>query len=124
MMFRRKTSCRCGAGEYPLGSAIHRTGARRSTVLLSTGTRPARTWTRTGRANATPGRGSASVRWEPWSAMRTGASTVLGWQVGIAAEPLHELTILSARSRRPTCSVSLILKAPALRRSISRFPST
>jgi type 1 glutamine amidotransferase/sugar phosphate isomerase/epimerase len=28
--------------------------------------------------------------------MRTAASTVLGWQVGIAAEPLHELTFFSA----------------------------
>jgi len=49
-----------------------------------------------GGANAAPGRGSASVRWEPWSAMRTGVSTVLGWQVGIAAEPLHELTFFTA----------------------------
>jgi len=49
-----------------------------------------------GGAAATPGRGSASVRWEPWSAMRTGSATVLGWQVGVAAEPLHELTFFSA----------------------------
>src|SRR4051812_25433565 len=49
-----------------------------------------------GGANAVPGRGSASVRWEPWSAMRTGVSTVLGWQVGIAAETLHDLTFFNA----------------------------
>jgi type 1 glutamine amidotransferase/sugar phosphate isomerase/epimerase len=49
-----------------------------------------------GGANSAPGRGSASVRWEAWSAMRTGVSTVLGWQVGIAAEPLRDLTFFNA----------------------------
>src|SRR5258707_15522777 len=48
-----------------------------------------------GGATAAPGRGSASVRWEAWSAMRTGASTVLGWQVGTAAEPRHECTFFN-----------------------------
>ena len=49
-----------------------------------------------GGAPAAPGRGSASVRWEPWSAMRTGCAAVLGWQVGVAAEPLHELSFFVA----------------------------
>src|SRR5262245_40554227 len=49
-----------------------------------------------GAANTAPGRGSASVRWEAWSAMRTGCAAVLGWQVGLAAEPLRELSFFSA----------------------------
>ena len=37
-----------------------------------------------GRAGAAnPGRGIASVRWEPWSAMRSAVSTILGWKVGV-----------------------------------------
>ena len=61
-----------------------------------------------GGANAVPGRGSASVRWEAWSAMRTAASTVLGWQVGIAAEPLHELTFFSAVEKADLLGVANI----------------
>ena len=61
-----------------------------------------------GGGNAAPGRGSASVRWEAWSAMRTGASTVLGWQVGIAAEPLHELTFFSAVEKADLLGVANI----------------
>lgn len=61
-----------------------------------------------GRGNATPGRGSASVRWEPWSAMRTAAATVLGWQVGIAAEPSRELTLFSAIEKADLLGVANI----------------
>jgi type 1 glutamine amidotransferase/sugar phosphate isomerase/epimerase len=61
-----------------------------------------------GGGNAAPGRGSASVRWEAWSAMRTAASTVLGWQVGIAAEPLHELTFFSALEKADLLGVANI----------------
>ena len=43
-----------------------------------------------------PARGSASVRWEPWSAMRSSAGTILGWQVGVAAEPLRDLAFFEA----------------------------
>jgi len=58
--------------------------------------------------NAAPGRGSASVRWEPWSAMRTGAAAVLGWQVGIAAEAMHELTFFSAVEKADLLGVANI----------------
>ena len=61
-----------------------------------------------GGGNAAPGRGSASVRWEAWSAMRTAASTVLGWQVGIAAEPLHELTFFSALEKTDLLGIANI----------------
>ena len=61
-----------------------------------------------GGGNAAPGRGSASVRWEPWSAMRTAAATVLGWQVGIAAEPLRELTFFSAVEKADLLGVANI----------------
>ncbi|HXB72005.1 MAG TPA: ThuA domain-containing protein [Candidatus Acidoferrales bacterium] len=61
-----------------------------------------------GPGNAAPGRGSASVRWEAWSAMRTAASTVLGWQVGIAAEPLRELTFFNAVEKADLLGVANI----------------
>ena len=40
--------------------------------------------------------------------MRTAASTVLGWQVGIAAEPLHELTFFSAVEKADLLGVANI----------------
>ena len=38
-----------------------------------------------GRGAASPGRGTASVRWEPWSAMRTAVTAIVGWKVGVPA---------------------------------------
>ena len=40
--------------------------------------------------------------------MRTAASTVLGWQVGIAAEPLQELTFFSALEKADLLGVANI----------------
>src|ERR1043166_2233075 len=45
---------------------------------------------------APPGRGSASVRWENWSAMRSSAGTILGWQVGIGADAFRQTTLFNA----------------------------
>src|SRR5215510_2896575 len=45
---------------------------------------------------ASPARGSASVRWEPWSAMRSSAATVLGWQVGSAADAYRQTNLFTA----------------------------
>src|SRR5262249_49650520 len=82
------------------------TANRRFAILVSLGilgvTLSAQTPGRGGQgggAPAAPGRGSASGRWEPWSAMRTGCAGVVGGQVGGAAEPLGELSFFSAVER-------------------------
>src|SRR5689334_11699770 len=48
---------------------------------------------------AAPGRGAASVRWEPWSAMRSSAATILGWPVGIEADGVRQSTLFEALER-------------------------
>ena len=47
-------------------------------------------------AGAAAGRGAASIRWEPWSAMRSAAQAVLGWKVGITAGSFPQLTFSDA----------------------------
>jgi type 1 glutamine amidotransferase len=41
-------------------------------------------------------RGSASVRWEPWSGMRSAAAAILGWKIGVRAEDFRELSFYDA----------------------------
>ena len=55
---------------------------------------------------ANPGRGAASVRWEPWSAMRSAAGTILGWQVGAAAESLGQATLFDALQKTDTLGLA------------------
>lgn len=41
-------------------------------------------------------RGSASVRWEPWSAMRSAAAAIVGWKIGVQAANFHSLSFYDA----------------------------
>src|SRR5947209_19379103 len=91
------------AAQAPAGGGANNAGAQGRGLPGQPGRGPGQ-----GGGNAAPGRGSASVRWEPWSAMRTAASTVLGWQVGIAAEPLRELTFFNAVEKADLLGVANI----------------
>ncbi|MFL6417485.1 MAG: ThuA domain-containing protein [Bryobacteraceae bacterium] len=48
---------------------------------------------------AVPGRGIESVRWEPWSAMRTAAAPILGWKIGVSGGALKRLTFFEAMEK-------------------------
>jgi type 1 glutamine amidotransferase len=50
-------------------------------------------------ANAIPGRGAASVRWEPWSAMRSAATAIVGWKIGARAENFRQLSFYDTAAR-------------------------
>jgi type 1 glutamine amidotransferase len=52
-----------------------------------------------GRAVPAPGRGTASVRWEPWSAMRSAAAAIMGWKIGVQASSLGRLSFYDAGAR-------------------------
>ena len=52
-----------------------------------------------------PGRGVESKRWEPWSAMRTAAASVLGWKVGVAADSFSQLSFSEAVDKADALSV-------------------
>jgi type 1 glutamine amidotransferase len=43
-----------------------------------------------------PVRGSASVRWEAWSAMRSAAAAIVGWKIGVQAEDFRQLSFFDA----------------------------
>jgi type 1 glutamine amidotransferase len=54
----------------------------------------------TGRgAGANAGRGIASVRWEPWSAMRSAVTAIIGWKVGVSADSFRPLTFWDAGAK-------------------------
>jgi type 1 glutamine amidotransferase/sugar phosphate isomerase/epimerase len=40
----------------------------------------------------TPGRGAASLRWEAWSAMRSAATAIIGWKIGVDAGGFRPLS--------------------------------
>ena len=46
-----------------------------------------------------PGRGIASVRWEPWSAMRSAAAAILGWKIGVQESSLGRLSFYDAGAK-------------------------
>jgi len=52
-----------------------------------------------GRGNAPPGRGVASVRWEPWSAMRSAATAIVGWKIGARIESFAPLSFYDAAAK-------------------------
>jgi len=56
----------------------------------------------TGRGGyAPPGqaRGSASVRWEPWSAMRSAVTAIVGWKVGVRSDAFRPLNLSDAGTK-------------------------
>src|SRR3954464_8469234 len=55
-----------------------------------------------------PGRGAESIRWEDWSAMRSAASTILGWKVGVRADNFPQATFAEAVAKADSAGVAFI----------------
>src|SRR4051812_27624705 len=61
-----------------------------------------------GRAPAIPGRGAASVRWEPWSAMRSAATAIVGWKIGARADTFRPLSFYDAAAKIDQLGVAYV----------------
>ncbi len=57
---------------------------------------------------AVPGRGIASVRWEPWSAMRSAVTAIIGWKVGVRADSFRPLTFWDAGAKIDLLGVAYV----------------
>src|SRR5437868_7840765 len=55
-----------------------------------------------------PGRGAESIRWEDWSAMRSAASSILGWKVGVRADQFPQATFAEAIAKADSLGVAFI----------------
>src|SRR5437899_2891379 len=61
-----------------------------------------------GRGAAIPGRGAEAKRWEDWSAMRSAASSILGWRVGVRAASFPQLTFAESVAKADSLGVAFI----------------
>src|SRR5438874_11437870 len=55
-----------------------------------------------------PGRGAESIRWEDWSAMRSAASSILGWKVGVRSDQFPQVTFAEAVAKADSLGVAFI----------------
>jgi type 1 glutamine amidotransferase/sugar phosphate isomerase/epimerase len=61
------------------------------------------------RAAQNAARGALSIRWENWSAMRSAAGPILGWNVGIAATSFPQLSFSEAVAKADELGVAYLL---------------
>ena len=61
-----------------------------------------------GAASSSPPAGTASVRLEDWGQMRTAASPILGWKVGVATSSFRQLTFSEAAGKADALGVANI----------------
>jgi type 1 glutamine amidotransferase/sugar phosphate isomerase/epimerase len=58
--------------------------------------------------NMGPASGKQATRWEPWSAMRMGSATILGWKIGIDADVIPNQTLATALEDTDALKLSYI----------------
>ncbi len=58
--------------------------------------------------NMGPASGKQATRWEPWSAMRMGVTSILGWKIGIASDSIPGISLATALEDTDALKLSFI----------------